>query len=98
MSLSSRLLPAFTLAAVAALAAVTLPAQASPAPWGPAISAAAAPHLAAGVRTRKQKAAVARTGVAIVEADHGHLVVTGTADELRAVQALVFPVGAAPAP
>ncbi len=93
----SRLRSLLVLAAVAAVAIVSLPAAASPAPAAPA-GPAAALYQVDGARTPAQRDAVGRTGVAIVEAEHGSLVVTGTAAEIAAVRKLGFRVGAAPAP
>ncbi|HEV2785196.1 MAG TPA: M14 family metallopeptidase [Solirubrobacteraceae bacterium] len=50
------------------------------------------------VRTAKDRAAVARTGAAIVEADHGALVVTASANDAWRLRKLRFPLlkGSAP--
>lgn len=96
---------ALVLAAAAVLAAATVPAQAAP-PAGAASPVQAAPPRAAegsglhrvdGVRTPAQRDAVGRTGVAIIEAAHGSVVVTGTATELAAIRRLGFRVAAVPA-
>ena len=77
--------------------AITLAAAAAP-----ATAAAAADRVRTyrveNVRTAKDRAAVARTGAAIVEADHGALVVTASASDARRLRALRFRVlkGSAP--
>ena len=44
------------------------------------------------VRTAKQRAAVARTGAAIVEVDHGSVTVTASRSDLRALRRAGFRV------
>jgi hypothetical protein len=82
-----------TLAAVAALtvlAAVTKPAQASPAPSGPA--AGSASYQVAGARTAAQRDAVARTGASIDGVEDSRLIVTATPAEVAALRRLGFDV------
>jgi hypothetical protein len=90
---------ALVLAVAGAVAAATAAVPAAAAPPRPAAPAAAAPALyqVDGVRTPAQRDAVARTGVAIVEAGHGSVTVTGTAAELAAVRRLGRTVTAVPA-
>lgn len=89
---------ALVLAAATATAVSTVPASAAPPrPAGPAATVAPALHQVDGVRTPAQRDAVARTGVAIVEAGHGSVTVSGTAAELAAVRALGHTVTAVPA-
>jgi carboxypeptidase T len=91
-----RWLLTFTAAAAATLVAVaTSPVEAAPAP--PATSAATASYQVDGARTAAQRDAVARTGVSIEDADHGALVVSGTAAEIAAVRRLGLTVTALPA-
>jgi len=87
--------PVLVIAAAAAVAAAALPAQAAPAP--PAV-AERTPGLyqVDGVRTMAQREAVNRTGVAIVEAGHGSLTVTGSSADMAAVRELGFTVTATP--
>jgi len=90
---------ALVLAAAAATAVATLPAQAAPPAAPAAAPAPATPSLyqVDGVRTLAQRQAVARTGVAIAEVDHGSVTVSGSAAELAAVRALGYRVTAVPA-
>src|SRR5215217_6514541 len=88
-----------TLAAASVLTGLALgavPAQANPAPATPA--PAASTYQVDGARTAAQRDAVARTGVAIEDAEHGALVVTGTAAEVAAVRKLGLTVTALPGP
>ena len=89
------------LLAVAGAIVAAVPAQAAPMPAAPT-PAAPAPvgaklYQVEGARAPAQRDAVGRTGAAIVEADHGSLLVTATPDELRAIRALGLRVSAAPA-
>jgi murein tripeptide amidase MpaA len=91
------LLTSVAAAAVTLLAAAATPAQATPAGSAPAAAPASATYRVDGARTAAQRDAVARTGVAIEDADeHGSLVVTGTAAELDAVRRLGLRVTALP--
>lgn len=86
---------AVVLVAAAATAVATVPADAAP-PAPAASGPAAALHHVDGVRTPTQRDAVARTGVAIVEAGPTSVTVTGTAAELTAVRRLGLRVTAIP--
>jgi hypothetical protein len=55
-------------------------------------SAAARSYEVDGARTLGDRIAIGATGAAIVEADHGHVVVTATATEVRKLQRLGFAV------
>jgi carboxypeptidase T len=86
------------LAAIAAVLGFTLQAQATPAPKSP--PGGVAVYQVDGARTAEDRDAVARTGAAITEADHGYLVVTATPDEARSIQLLglkLAPVAGPPA-
>jgi carboxypeptidase T len=86
---------ALVLAAAVATAVATVPAAAAP-PSPTAASPAATPVLyqVDGVRSPLQRDAVARTGVAIVEAGHGSVTVTGTGAELATLRKLGYRVTA----
>jgi murein tripeptide amidase MpaA len=92
-----RLRPLSLAAAVAAVSAAAVPAAAAPAPSPAPAAAGPALYRVDGARTAAQRDAVARTGVAIVEAEHGSLVVSGTRQDVAAVRALGLPVAAMPA-
>ncbi len=89
---------ALTVGAIAALAVVTLPAQASPAPptSAPAAAPASAAYQVDGVRNVIQRSEVASTGAAIDGAEHGALFVTATPAEVAALRKLGYTVTALP--
>jgi carboxypeptidase T len=51
-----------------------------------------------GARTLRDRIAIGATGAAIVEADHGHVVITATAGEVRKIRRLGFAVQTLKAP
>jgi carboxypeptidase T len=97
-SRAARLALVLTVAGAVATATAVATVPAAAAPSRPAAPAAAAPalHQVDGVRTPAQRDAVARTGVAIVEAGHGSVTVTGSPAELAAVRRLGLTVTALP--
>jgi carboxypeptidase T len=58
----------------------------------PATASAARSYEVDGARTLGDRIAIGATGAAIVEADHGHVVVTATATEVRKLRRLGFAV------
>jgi carboxypeptidase T len=58
----------------------------------PASAAAPGVYDVGGVRTSLDRSAVVATGAAIVEVDHGSVVVTASASDLRRLRALRYPV------
>ena len=58
----------------------------------PSTAAAAQSYEVDGARTLRDRIAIGATGAAIVEADHGHVVVTATQTEVRKIRRLGFAV------